>query len=247
MLDIRAAVAKIGRFSAAESGDTIEVIELPGGGFSFVIIDAEGTGRGAKTLSNLLATRAIVRLKDGASDASVARAIHDHLYTYHMGQAMATLNILSIDFAHGVLRITRNNPAPYFVLAPQGMQTYNESSSPIGLYTAAAPLITELPVEPYTYVVLFTDGLLHAGERFGEDIEIAHYLETWPVSEGLDPENLSQELLARALEVDQGEPSDDMSIVVLAVLPAYQAGDPSSNHLSYPVRHLNLSVPFERT
>jgi serine phosphatase RsbU (regulator of sigma subunit) len=247
MLDIRAAVAKIGRFSPAESGDTIEVIELPGGGFSFVIIDAEGTGRGAKTLSNLLATRAIVRLKDGAQDAAVARAIHDYLYTYHMGQAMATLNILSIDFASGMLRVTRNNPATFFVLSPKGMQTYNEPSSPIGLYNAAAPILTELPVEPYTYVVLFTDGLLHAGEHYGEDIELAHYLETWPVTQGLDPENLAQEVLARALEVDQGEPSDDMSILVLAVLPSYASDNQPDDHLSYPVRHLSLSVPFERT
>jgi serine phosphatase RsbU (regulator of sigma subunit) len=244
-------VAKIGRFSPAESGDTIEVVELPGGGFSFIIVDAEGTGRGAKSLSNLLATRAIMLLKDGAQDAAVARAIHDYLYTYYMGQAMATLNILTIDFAHGMLRITRNNPAPFFVLTPQGMQAHNEPSSPIGLYTVSAPHTAELSVEPYTYVVLFTDGLLHAGERYGEDIELVHYLETWPITEGLDPENLTQELLARALEVDQGEPSDDMSIVVLAVLPAYQSGEQdseqSSDHLSYPVRHLSLSVPFERT
>jgi serine phosphatase RsbU (regulator of sigma subunit) len=164
-----------------------------------------------------------------------------------MGQAMATLNILSIDFAHGVLRITRNNPAPFFVLTPAGMQTHNEPSSPIGLYNADAPVFTELPVEAYTYVVLFTDGLLHAGEHYGEDIGLAHYLENWPVREGLDPENLTQELLARALEVDQGEPADDMSIVTLAVLPSYPASEQSSDHLSYPVRRLSLSVPFERT
>ena len=66
MLEIEVAVAKVAHHGTGESGDTHEMIERPGGGFSFVLVDGQGTGRGAKTLSNLLATRAISLLKDGA-------------------------------------------------------------------------------------------------------------------------------------------------------------------------------------
>jgi serine phosphatase RsbU (regulator of sigma subunit) len=236
MLDIQVAVAKVAHHGGGESGDTLETIERPGGGFSFVLVDGQGTGRGAKTLSNLLATRAISLLKDGARDGAVARAVHDYLYTYRMGQVAATLNILSVDFQSGKILISRNNPAPFFVIDPEGIKSYSEPSTPIGLQPMIKPLITELAVRPHTYVVIFTDGLLRAGERYGEDIELLNYLSAWPVMDGRGPADMCEGILGRAMELDRGEPSDDMSIVVLAVLPGTSTGS---------IRRLYVSAPFE--
>ncbi len=196
----------------------------------------KGPGRGAKTLSNLLATRAISLLKDGARDGAVARAVHDYLYTYRMGQVAATLNILSVDFQSGKILIARNNPAPFFVLDPEGVVTHNQPSTPIGLQPLIKPIMSELEVRPYTYVVIFTDGLLRAGERYGEDIELLNYLSAWPVMDGRSPNELSEMLLQRALELDRGEPCDDMSVLVLAVLPGRETAS---------IRRLSVSAPFE--
>lgn len=243
MLDIHVAVAKIGTHAAGESGDTLETIERPGGGLSFVLVDGQGTGRGAKTLSNLVATRAISLLKDGARDSAVARAVHDYLYTYRMGQVSATLNILSVDFVSGTLLMSRNNPAPFFVINRHGLRAYNEPSTPIGLQAMSKPLVTELAVEPFTYVVMFTDGLLKVGARSGTDMELANYLGRWPALEGRHPAELTEDLLRRALDLDQGEPADDISIVTLAVLPT--PGAHPGEHTSHPVRRLRVSIPFE--
>src|SRR5689334_17282363 len=237
MLELQVAVAKIPRYGVTESGDTLEMIERPGGGFSVVLVDGQGSGRGAKTLSNLVVTRAITQIKDGARDGVVARAAHDYLYTYRMGQVAATLNILSVDFQTGSILVSRNNPAPFYVLSPDGVQTHSEVSSPIGLHPMTKPRITELPVHPYTYVVLFTDGLLKAGERYGEDLEMINFLAGWRVTEGVDARTLAEALLARAVELDRGQPSDDVTIVVLAALPA-AAED--------RVRRMHMSVPMER-
>lgn len=236
MLEIEVAVAKIAHHGSGESGDTLEMIERPGGGFSFVLVDGEGTGRGAKTLSNLLATRAISLLKDGARDGAAARAVHDYLYTYRMGQVAATLNILSVDFQSGKILMSRNNPAPFFVVDPQGLHSFNEPSPPIGLEPMTRPQITELPVAPFTYVVLFTDGLLRAGERFGADVEIGNFLSGWPATAGRSAQDLTDSLLRRALALDHGEPSDDMSVLTLAVLPREDG---------LGVRRLLTSIPLE--
>jgi serine phosphatase RsbU (regulator of sigma subunit) len=245
MVNIRVAVAKTGCAPAVMSGDTLEFIERPGGGFSFVLVAGDGTGTGAKTLSNLLATRAIALLKDGARDATVARTVHDYLYTYRMSQAAATLNILSVDFATGMIRMVRNNPAPFFVLKLHGMQVHHEEAAPIGLYAATEPVVTELPVEPYTYLIMFTAGLLRAGAQHNADMAISNYLAGWPVSEAHDPAMLTESLLARALEAEQGQPGDAISIVTLAVLPSYPPGEEEDT--TYPVRRLSVSFPFERT
>ena len=235
MLTIQVAAAKIPRHASTESGDTLEVIERPGGGFSFVLVDAQGSGRGAKTLSNMVATRALSLLKDGARDGAVARAVHDYLYTYRLGQVAASLNILSIDFVSGTILVSRNNPAPFFVIDLDGLHAYAEISTPIGLQSMARPQITELVVRPYTYIVLFTDGLLHAGERFGQDMELDNFLAGWRPDAGAPAEELTESLLARAMELDRGQPNDDISILTLAVLP-----QPASDE----VRRMRVSFPM---
>src|SRR6185295_16443069 len=197
MLELQLAVAKIPRHGTDESGDTLEIIERPGGGFSVVLVDGQGNGRGAKTLSNLVVTRAITQLKDGSRDGVVARAAHDYLYTYRMGQDSATLNILSVDFQTGSILISRNNPAPFYVIDPDGVQIHDEPSSPIGLHAMTKPRIVEQTLRPYTYVVLFTDGLLKAGAGQGQDLEIVNFLAGWHVAAGGPAQALAEALLAR--------------------------------------------------
>ena len=236
MLEIQVAVAKINRHGSTESGDTLETIERPGGGFSFVLVDGEGTGRGAKTLSNLLVTRAISLLKDGARDGAVARAVHDYLYTYRMGQVASTLNIVSVDYRSGKILVSRNNPAPFYVIDKRGLHTYNEPSLPIGLHPMIKPQITEIAIEPYTYVVVFTDGLLRAGSHSDEDLELTNILSGWDAQTGREPRELTDSILQRVLEIDNGEPSDDMSIITLAVLPDRGHGR---------VRRMQMSAHFD--
>ncbi|MFQ3633299.1 PP2C family protein-serine/threonine phosphatase [Roseiflexus sp.] len=236
MLHIDIGVVKVPRYGAVESGDTLEVIERPGGGLSVVLVDGQGSGRGAKTLSNLIATRAITQLKDGARDGVVARAVHDYLYTYRMGQASATLNILSIDFASGSLRVSRNNPAPFLVLSEGRVQVHNEPSTPIGLHPLSKPVISEIPLRPGLQVVMFTDGLLKVGERYGVDMEIGNYLAGWRIETDQPATALAEALLSRAMELDRNEPADDISIVVAAVIERESA---------HRARRMTVSVPIE--
>ncbi len=236
MLHIDIGVVKVPRYGAVESGDTLEVIERPGGGLSVVLVDGQGSGRGAKTLSNLIATRAITQLKDGARDGVVARAVHDYLYTYRMGQVSATLNILSIDFASGSLRVSRNNPAPFLVLSEGQVEVHNEPSTPIGLHPLSRPVISEIPLRPGLQVVMFTDGLLKVGERYGVDMELGNYLAGWRIETDQPATALAEALLSRAMELDRNEPADDISIVVAAVIERESA---------HRARRMTVSVPIE--
>ena len=117
-----------------------------------------------------------------------------------------------------------------------GLRIYDEPSTPIGLHAMTKPQITELRVRPYTYIVLFTDGLLKAGERYGEDIELENYLAGWRPDAGRDPQELTDDLLHRALELDRGQPSDDMTILTIAALPGREEAN--------PVRRMAVSFPM---
>ncbi|HEX6292029.1 MAG TPA: SpoIIE family protein phosphatase [Herpetosiphonaceae bacterium] len=238
MVELEVAIAKVGKYASPESGDTIEMIERPKGGFSLVMVDGQGSGRGAKTLSNLVTARAVAMLKDGARDGATARAVHDYLYGYRNGQVSATLNILSVDFQANCIIMSRNNPLPYYILDRQGLTSSNEPSTAIGLYPNTKPVITQHEIEPYSYLIAFTDGIAGAGQRYGRDIDLANYLASFRCDNGCSAKHMADSILMRALELDQERPADDMSVMVLATLPRDEH-EPK-------IRRQHVTFPLER-
>ncbi|MEA2594599.1 MAG: hypothetical protein QOF01_1068, partial [Thermomicrobiales bacterium] len=81
-LAIDVAIAKTNKYASRDSGDTAEVVERPGGGVSVVVVDGQGSGPAAKTLSMLLSSKAVSLLKEGVRDGAVARAVHDSLFAF---------------------------------------------------------------------------------------------------------------------------------------------------------------------
>lgn len=238
MLELQAAVAKIGKYASPESGDTIEMIERPQGGFSLVMVDGQGSGRGAKTLSNLVTARAVTMLKDGARDGAVARAVHDYLYGYRNGQVSATLNILSVDFQARSVLMSRNNPLPYYVLDPTGLHSANEPSIAIGLYPNTKPVITQHDIREQMYVIAFTDGISQAGQRYGKDMDLGNFLASLRCDGACSAREIADTILMRAIELDQQRPNDDMSVMVLSVIPRDDS-EPK-------IRRQQMSFPLER-
>src|SRR5436853_3087067 len=149
MLDVQIAVAKTNKYASRESGDTVEVVERPHGGFSVVLADGQGSGRAAKTISNLVTTKAVSLIKDGVRDGAVARSVHDYLFAYRGGKVSATLVILTVDLASRTLVLSRNSHCPIILSRPgePSLTLIDDPSSPIGIYTLTKPVITEVPLE----------------------------------------------------------------------------------------------------
>src|SRR5438552_2524137 len=167
MLDVQIAVVKTNKYASRESGDTVEVVERPHGGFSVVLADGQGSGRSAKSLSNLVTTKAVSLIKDGVRDGAVARSVHDYLFAYRGGKVSATLVILTVDLASRTLVMSRNSHCPILLSRPdsEGLTLIDAPTNPIGIYSMTKPVITELPLEAYTYAVTYSDGLMEAGKR----------------------------------------------------------------------------------
>jgi len=218
------AVAKVGKYATPESGDSFEMTERPGGGLSFVLADGQRSGRPAKAISNVVTRKAISLLSEGVRDGAAARAASDYLYTYRSGKVLATLNILSIDLDSRTMVVTRNNPAPV-VLARQGeLHLLEDVCEPVGARRGIRPHITEIALEPELAAVVFTDGLTHAGERHGPGMDVRAHVAQLMESGRLDPAAWAESLLAKAVELDDGRPVDDISVLVAAILPR-QADD----------------------
>jgi serine phosphatase RsbU (regulator of sigma subunit) len=240
-VELQVAVTKVAKYAAGESGDTVEMIERPHGGLSFVMVDGQRSGRSAKAISNLVARKAISLLAEGVRDGAAARAAHDYLYTYRGGQVLATLNILSVDMVSHTIVLSRNSHCPTLVVTPEGLRTLDEPSRPVGVHRSTKPLVTELPLRTDTTVVLFTDGLLHAGQRYGQAIDLPAAVQALCRDQGCQAQAIADQLLAQALGLDRGRPGDDITVLVLTV----RAGDASPSLDTAPVRRLVLTFPLD--
>lgn len=232
-MDLRVAAAKVGKYATSESGDTLEMIERPGGGLSFVLADGQTSGRGAKAISNIVTRKVVSLLAEGVRDGAAARAAHDYLFTQYRGKVRADLVIVSLDLRTETIVVSRNTGCPILVRRDGAWSSVEGEVAPVGIYASTKPAIEEFPFHLGTYVIVSTDGLWTAGRR----------QQTWDVlgfvrerfNHGGDPHAIAEALLQEARRRDDERPADDISVLVLGVLPREDGGK---------VRRLRVQVPI---
>jgi serine phosphatase RsbU (regulator of sigma subunit) len=83
-------------------------------------------------------------------------------------------------------------------------------------------------------VVIYTDGLIAAGERAGRPLDVPQAVREL-LPHRLTARQMARDLLERALALDDHRPADDISLVVLSISQFDQRND---------VRWLNVSMPL---
>ncbi len=69
-------------------------------------------------------------------------------------------------------------------------------------------------------------------------MDIGNFLASFNCEGGCTAKHMADTILMRAMELDQGRPNDDMSVVVLSALPR-EENEPK-------IRRLHVSIPLER-
>ncbi len=190
-----------------------------------------------------MARKAVTLLGEGVRDGAVARAAHDYLYTYRGGKVQATLNIVSVDLVSRTIVMSRNSHCPTLIVTAEGLRVLDEPSRPLGVHRGTKPLVVELPLVESTTVVLFTDGMLAAGQRQGQSLDLPALVQGLCDGCACDARLVADQLLAEALRLDKGRASDDISILVLGV-HARQERDEPATLSNADVRRLSLTVPL---
>ena len=216
-MEVQIAVAKINKYATSESGDTLEIVERPNGGLSVVLADGQTSGRGAKVISQMVVRKVIGLLAEGVRDGAAARAASDKLFTERQGKVISTLNIASVDLHSRTIVLTRNNPAPMFICTNDQIDMIGEESIPLGTSRNVRPVITEIAIQLGLIVVIYTDGISHAGERRGNPMNVGEVIRSVLEDQDPSPQFLADSLLNHAVRLDEGRPADDISVLVLKV------------------------------
>lgn len=230
------ALAKTHKFGSRDSGDSAELVERPGGGFSVVIVDGQGSGAGAKRLSLMMVGKTVALLNEGVRDGAAARAAHDFLFALRGGKVSAALDIVSVDLASRSVLFTRNSEVPMLVRRNGEFELITDSGGRLGVYRHTRPRVLEFPLEGGFASIQVSDGVANAGKRYGRPFDLlATGREV--ATRAASASEVADGLLQAALEADCGRPMDDMTVVALRLGPGVA---------THPIRRLSLSVPLPR-
>lgn len=234
-MQVSMAVAKIPKFGLSESGDSVEIVERPRGGITAILADGQTHGRAAKRVSQIVVAKAVQLIASGIRDGAVARGVHDYLYAQRDGKVSTELVMISADTRTKSLVIARNTHVPVLLRHQDGrVETLDTPVEPIGIREVMKPLITEIPLQPGLMVAAFTDGIFSAGRRYDCQVDLDELVEHVSEANPARVQELADLFLARAIELDKGRPSDDMSVVVAGL--ASPSGD--------EVRRMSVTMPF---
>jgi serine phosphatase RsbU (regulator of sigma subunit) len=235
VLSIEAAVSKTHKYASRDSGDTVEIVERPTGGVSIVLVDGQGSGYAAKSLSMMVSSKAVSLLKEGVRDGAAARGTHDFLHAFRHGKVSATLDIVSVDLASSTVVVTRNSAVPYYIVGDaNGLRSSESVSGPIGLYRHTRPAVDQYACERGLRIVVFSDGIATAGSRRGNPLDPVSYVQQHFASDTTVQE-MADQLLQAALDADEGRPKDDMTVVALDLM---------ASDTKQPVRRQYVSFPL---
>ncbi|MEM5774527.1 MAG: SpoIIE family protein phosphatase [Anaerolineaceae bacterium] len=217
-MEIQIAVAKINKYGTMESGDTLESVERPNGGETVVMADALVSSQSAKVISSSVVRTVTSRIAEGVRDGAAIRAASDALYTGHNGQVASYLNVISVDLQTCTIVISRNNSTPVYICIHDRIEKLSGESNPIGLNRSVKPAISEIPLEVGLTVIAFTEGLLKAGSHSGLLFELEPLMESLLDEQEPNAQSIADTILADAIRMDNNQPQNDMSIVVLRVM-----------------------------
>ena len=214
-MEIQIAIAKIDKFASTESGDTVEIIERPNKGISVVLADGKLNGQGSKAISTKIVHKIISQITEGIPDGAAVINTSRLIYREYKGKAKAGLNILSCDMNTDMINITRCSAVPVALYRDGQVNCIVSDVKALGEREEVQPSIYQIPLESETSIIWITDGVYNAGAYLDQSLDFCTTLGSLFEEQEPTAREIAEFMLNQAISLDQGQPADDMSVVVL--------------------------------
>lgn len=236
-MEIDAAIAKISKTGMPQNGDTIEIVERPNGGLSIVMAEVISQTPEKKNITSTIVRKVVGWIGEGVRDGAAARAASDSLFTDHKGLVSACLNIISFDKQSDTIVISRNNPTPIFVFQDGQLNCLGSESHCIGESLNIRPAISEIALSPNTVLVLYSNGVKHAGKSIGLEFDGCMLIQSLLEDQEPTANQIADTLLGEAIRLDQNNPKADLAIIAARVN--------ETDHQQ--IRKMSVCYPFSAT
>ena len=200
------------------AGDFFDVIDH---GDRITVVMADVSGKGAGPAMFMSMARTIIRMLDvdGLPLSELVLELNKRLYPDSHGAMFVTMVILRYETATGRMQIVNGGHPPPIRIMPDGrVDAIGNSTGPlVGAIDDAEWNTIDAMLEPGEQLLLYTDGVTEAADQ-DKNLLGVHGLLDLLQTNGLpakSPDVLCQSLVESVRAREQGEASDDVTILIL--------------------------------
>lgn len=196
------------------SGDNFTFMELDGGQTFMSICDGMGSGEKARNYSEMIIDLLEQLLTSGFAEDTALKLINSVLLTSNEWQEPATLDMALIDRYSGICQFLKMGAACTYIKRGNWVECIKSTSLPIGV-------LDHVDVETITkklydgdFVIMISDGIVEALKCDDKEECMGRIIMD---IETLNPKEMALEILNRSLQMTDGIPKDDMTVICTGV------------------------------
>lgn len=196
------------------SGDNFTFMEMNSGQTFMSICDGMGSGRRAQSYSEMVIDLLEQLLESGFCENTTLKLINSVLLTGNQWQEPAALDMALIDRYSGICQFLKMGAACTYIKRGNWVECIKSTSLPMGV-------LDEVDVETITkklyngdFVIMISDGIVDSLNFEDKEAAMGRMIMEIETS---SPREMALEILNRSLEMTEGIPKDDMTVICTGI------------------------------
>lgn len=193
------------------SGDTYSIVKLDSDKILLAISDGMGSGQKAEQASEL-SIGLIENFYKAGFDNDLILSTTNKLLTLHKEEIFSAIDICVLDKKSGLADFVKMASPNSFVLNDDSCQVVETGALPLGIVEESKPLVKKNVVKQKDMVLLLSDGI---SDSFSNGQELEDCIKSIKTK---NPQEFADELLERALALNNGYAVDDMTVLAVKII-----------------------------
>lgn len=209
--DVAFGSSSINKMGKLVSGDSKTLIKLDDGKFMVSICDGMGSGENAHNISKLTITL-IENFYRAGFDNDIIISSVNKLLSLTEEEIFSTIDLCIIDGKKNIYDFIKLGATNGYLKRHRGeCEEIKSSGLPIGVLEEIRPHITKKLINPFDMLVFVSDGI---SDSFEDKCDLRSFILN---QNTINPQTLSEEVLEKALALNDNIANDDMTVVCVRV------------------------------
>lgn len=192
------------------SGDSHSEIRLNENKFLFALCDGMGSGEKANATSSLAIALIENFYKAGFDNETILSSVNK-LLILQKEETFSALDVCVLDLNNGLIDIIKMGSPSSFIYSKKEIKIIEGGALPLGIVGEENPLIKKYIIDENEFVILMSDGI---SDSYASDKQLSDFISR---IKSINPQEIADSILQKALENNNGRAIDDMSVLVIKI------------------------------
>ncbi len=207
-------VAKLAKCGEDVSGDSYTFMSTGDGKYMVALSDGMGSGQRASIQSRATMSMLEQFMESGFDKDTTIKIINSILILKSSEDSFATIDVSIIDLYEGLVESVKIGAAPTFIKKRERVEVIKSASLPAGILGNIETELAQKKIESGDFIIMVSDGITDSF-NIEEDKKSERRIKDFIRGIGsVNPQKIADSILERAYENCEGEPMDDMMVVV---------------------------------